>query len=436
MPTNYSTMDGLAGVSFGKGCDLNISANLSDTTDENIPARIAVYARDHEYYTDATSNNITATEGSEHDKLSKGEELFYKPLMYVGRDVVGDAYASKEDATATTTAVGGVTAGITKGKLLNQTHGSVSEILDLILFPDTEFAVTTVPSAILRTTSNSATLNITDLSEISDVLTYATNNINFTNKAYGVANYATNGNITANLQVYTDDTEGSLVFKKGTANVTSFAYDGATDATPITVTAPLTFIDSNISAGGNWSACSKKGVIVDWNDTTTTVYTSYSKYLNNLTVTASGVSIYVRPEAYLGFAEIENSFASSLNSASEIDADSVLNTLSTIGKKLNRTSTSSKIFGFEQAEMAANFSSADAEYSSSYSKFLFVAVPHGVGFVAWQDSNVSDISSGASFITTPATTTSTKNGVTYDIYVLTANKQNECNYGVTVKLRN
>lgn len=80
---------------------------------------------------------------SEYEAATKVDEHLYvtteenrRDRLYKGGRLLGDAYVSEEDANAViTTGIGGIAAGTTLQALLNATGGSVSKVLDMILFP-------------------------------------------------------------------------------------------------------------------------------------------------------------------------------------------------------------------------------------------------------------------------------------------------------------
>lgn len=112
---------------------------------------ITVVARSHAYG-DAASNytnqNVddskelqpgwtSETKGdakTEEEKLIAGEELAMRPLLYVGKDLVGDAYESAEGPGSLTKAVGNLPEQVTYEEFMAKTGGSVSKALDWIIW--------------------------------------------------------------------------------------------------------------------------------------------------------------------------------------------------------------------------------------------------------------------------------------------------------------
>ena len=136
--TKINTGSSLAGVKFGKGCDTDVNITDDVTFD---PGQISVIARQKQYN---ESYGKTGTDKTEEQKIMAGEACVMRPATFVGKDLIGDAYISNEAADSTTIAVGGIKANVTKKDLMKDYHGSISEVLDAILFPDADFDVTAV----------------------------------------------------------------------------------------------------------------------------------------------------------------------------------------------------------------------------------------------------------------------------------------------------
>lgn len=155
-PTD-KTVEALS-VVFQKTCDA--SDDVNDTTSiEKLKGNlngneITVVARSHAYdaaadaykklpiadhkdnkieiQTNWTGVNITAKD--EEERLISGTELAMRPLLYVGNDLVGDAYESAEGPGSLTKAVGNLPAQVTYEEFMAKTGGSVSKALDWIIW--------------------------------------------------------------------------------------------------------------------------------------------------------------------------------------------------------------------------------------------------------------------------------------------------------------
>jgi hypothetical protein len=80
---------------------------------------------------------------SEYEAAAKVDEHIYVTTeenrvdrMYKGEKLLGDAYVSGEDASATVAnGIGGIQAGTTLQTILDATKGSISKVIDMMLFP-------------------------------------------------------------------------------------------------------------------------------------------------------------------------------------------------------------------------------------------------------------------------------------------------------------
>lgn len=200
--TINSTGTSLAGVKFGKGCDIDVNITDDVTFD---PGQISVIARQKQYN---ESYDKTDTDKTEEQKIMAGEACVIRPATFVGKDLIGDAYISNEAADSTTIAVGGIKANVTKKDLMKDYHGSISEVLDAILFPDADFDVTAVAAPKLAVNKT-----VVYDSDKMSVLTFTQTHAALNN--LGKFNYA-------------KDTSGNII-KDGTL------YEGCADPSPVTV---------------------------------------------------------------------------------------------------------------------------------------------------------------------------------------------------------
>lgn len=194
--TINNTGSSLAGVKFGKGCDTDVNITDDVTFD---PGQISVIARQKQYN---ESYDMAADNKTEEQKIMAGEACVMRPATFVGKDLIGDAYISNEAADSTTIAVGGIKANVTKKDLMKDYHGSISEVLDAILFPDADFDVTAVAApklAVIPTTVNTSdTMSVLKFTQTDATL----NNL-------GKFNYAKDksGNIIKDGTIYVDCTD-------------------------------------------------------------------------------------------------------------------------------------------------------------------------------------------------------------------------------------
>ena len=214
--TINSTGSSLTGVKFGKGCDIDVNITDDVTFD---PGQISVIARQKQYN---ESYDKTANDKTEEQKIMAGEACVMRPATFVGKDLIGDAYISNEAADSTTIAVGGIKANVTKKDLMKDYHGSISEVLDAILFPDADFDVTAVAAPKLAVTPT-----IVNTSDTMSVLKFTQSDATLNN--LGKFNYAKDksGNIIKNGSIYVDCTDPVPVTDNVTYSTTSTAINTA-----------------------------------------------------------------------------------------------------------------------------------------------------------------------------------------------------------------
>ena len=214
--TINSTGSSLTGVKFGKGCDTDVNITDDVTFD---PGQISVIARQKQYN---ESYDKTANDKTEEQKIMAGEACVMRPATFVGKDLIGDAYISNEAADSTTIAVGGIKANVTKKDLMKDYHGSISEVLDAILFPDADFDVTAVAAPKLAVTPT-----IVNTSDTMSVLKFTQSDATLNN--LGKFNYAKNksGNIIKDGTIYANCTDPVPVTDNVTYSTTSTAINTA-----------------------------------------------------------------------------------------------------------------------------------------------------------------------------------------------------------------
>ena len=211
-----STGSSLTGVKFGKGCDTDVNITDDVTFD---PGQISVIARQKQYN---ESYDKTTNDKTEEQKIMAGEACVMRPATFVGKDLIGDAYISNEAADSTTIAVGGIKANVTKKDLMKDYHGSISEVLDAILFPDADFDVTAVAAPKLAVTPT-----IVNTSDTMSVLKFTQSHATLNN--LGKFNYAKDksGNIIKDGSIYVDCTDPVPVTDNVTYSTTSTAINTA-----------------------------------------------------------------------------------------------------------------------------------------------------------------------------------------------------------------
>lgn len=285
--TINSTGTSLAGVKFGKGCDTDVNITDDVTFD---PGQISIIARQKQYN---ESYDKTDTDKTEEQKIMAGEACVMRPATFVGKDLIGDAYISNEAADSTTIAVGGIKANVTKKDLMKDYHGSISEVLDAILFPDADFDVTAVAASKLAVTPT-----VVNTSDTMSVLKFTQTDA--TLNKLGKFNYAKDksGNIIKDGTIYAGCDDPSPVTTNVTYSTTSTSINTAYNADD-TFTLPSDGADTKYYfksyhtltgykfAGDNaLTPCSKKGV----DQSSTTKLNGYADnkivYTNVVSVTA------------------------------------------------------------------------------------------------------------------------------------------------------
>lgn len=283
--TINSTGSSLAGVKFGKGCDTDVNITDDVTFD---PGQISVIARQKQYN---ESYDKTDTDKTEEQKIMAGEACVIRPATFVGKDLIGDAYISNEAADSTTIAVGGIKANVTKKDLMKDYHGSISEVLDAILFPDADFDVTAVAAPKLAVTPT-----VVNTSDTMSVLTFTQTDATLNN--LGKFNYAKykSGNIIKDGTIYAGCKNPSPVTINVTYSTTSTSINTAYNADD-TFTLPSDGADTKyyfksyhtlkhykFTGDEALTPCSKKGV--DQSDTA-----KLNGYTDNKNVYTNVVSV-------------------------------------------------------------------------------------------------------------------------------------------------
>lgn len=111
-----------------KGCDNNGRFVQTDAPGN----QIAVIAR----------NSLNGVDEDDEHAIYYDEQCAVRPALYIGKDLIGDAYVSEEESDSKTTAIGGIPEGLTPTALLQMTQGSLAKTLDMLLFPDVKSVVT------------------------------------------------------------------------------------------------------------------------------------------------------------------------------------------------------------------------------------------------------------------------------------------------------
>ena len=313
--TINSTGSSLAGVKFGKGCDTDVNITDDVTFD---PGQISVIARQKQYN---ESYDKTADDKTEEQKIMAGEACVIRPATFVGKDLIGDAYISNEAADSTTIAVGGIKANVTKKDLMKDYHGSISEVLDAILFPDADFDVTAVAAPKLVVTPT-----VVNTNDKMSVLTFtqtdaASNNL-------GKFNYAKSkiGNIIKDGTIYAGCKNPSPVTTNVTYSTTSTsintAYNGDTTFALSANGADTKYYFKSYHTLKNYvftgddafTPCSKKGV--DQSDTT-----KLNGYTDNKIVYTNVVSVTAIAPFY--GASVRTGKQNDINEASSYNSDEI-----------------------------------------------------------------------------------------------------------------
>lgn len=330
--TINNTGSSLAGVKFGKGCDTDVNITDDVTFD---PGQISVIARQKQYN---ESYGKTDTDKTEEQKIMTGEACVMRPATFVGKDLIGDAYISNEAADSTTIAVGGIKANVTKKDLMKDYHGSISEVLDAILFPDADFDVTAVVAPKLAVTP--AVVNTSDKMS---VLTFTQTDAALNN--LGKFNYAKDksGNIIKDGTIYADCTDPVPVTNNVTYSTTSTSIINAYTANT-TFTLPSDGADTKyyfksyhtltgykFTGDNALTPCSKKGV--DQSGTT-----KLNGYADNKIVYTNIVSVTAIAPFFGG--SVRTGKQNDINEASSYTQDeinAIVSQVNTGDNKLNRS---------------------------------------------------------------------------------------------------
>ena len=310
-----STGSSLAGVKFGKGCDTDVNITDDVTFD---PGQISVIARQKQYN---ESYGKTDTDKTEEQKIMAGEACVMRPATFVGKDLIGDAYISNEAADSTTIAVGGIKANVTKKDLMKDYHGSISEVLDAILFPDADFDVTAVAAPKLAV-NKTVVYDSDKMSVLTFTQTHAASN------NLGKFNYAKDksGNIIKDGTIYVDCTDPVPVTNNVTYSLTSTSINLAYNAND-TFTLPSHGADTKyyfksyhtlknyvFTGDDAFTPCSKKGV--DQSDTT-----KLNGYTDNKIVYTNIVSVTAIAPFY--GASVRTGKQNDINEASSYTQDEI-----------------------------------------------------------------------------------------------------------------
>lgn len=330
--TINSTGSSLAGVKFGKGCDTDVNITDDVTFD---PGQISVIARQKQYN---ESYGKTDTDKTEEQKIMAGEACVMRPATFVGKDLIGDAYISNEAADSTTIAVGGIKANVTKKDLMKDYHGSISEVLDAILFPDADFDVTAVAASKLAV-NKTVVYDSDKMSVLTFTQTDATLN------KLGKFNYAKDksGNIIKDGSIYEDCTDPVPVTNNVTYSTTSTSINTAYNGNK-TFTLPSNGADTKyyfksyhtltgykFTGDNALTPCSKKGV--DQSDTT-----KLNGYTDNKIVYTNVVSVTAIAPFYGG--SVITGKANDINEAlsyTQDEINTIVSQVNTGDNKINRS---------------------------------------------------------------------------------------------------
>lgn len=329
--TINNTGSSLAGVKFGKGCDTDVNITDDVTFD---PGQISVIARQKQYN---ESYDMAADNKTEEQKIMTGEACVMRPATFVGKDLIGDAYISNEAADSTTIAVGGIKANVTKKDLMKDYHGSISEVLDAILFPDADFDVTAVAApklAVIPTVVNTSdTMSVLKFTQTDATL----NNL-------GKFNYAKDksGNIIKDGTIYTDCNDPSPVTVNVKYGLSPSSIETAYTS-DTTFTLPSNGVDTRyyfmsyhtltgykFTGDNALTPCSKKGV--DQSGTT-----KLNGYTDNKNVKTNMVTVTAVAPFY--GASVRTGKQNDINESSSYTSDeinAIVNQVYTSENKLNR----------------------------------------------------------------------------------------------------
>lgn len=396
-PVTEDASASLGNVKFGKGCDLDI--NITDNIDFG-PGQFSVIARQKQYN---ESQGKPDDNREEETLMMKGGACYMRPATFVGNDLIGDAYMSAEDAEAKTVEVGGVKAGISKKQLMNDYHGSISKVLDAILFPDTEFKPID-PDAPSLTVNKTTVAHDTAMSSLTFTFSNAANNL-------GGFNFAKNksGNIVKNGTLYESCIDPSIPagVKYGTAEDSiSTAYNANTTLTVGETGADRTyyFQTSHTLTGYKFTGedaltpCSLKGV-----------ETTISGYEDNAPLDSTVAKVTVQAPFYGG--SVKTGLASNMfnNDASNYDTDKIASIVSQV---LDQTASNP----FSRANNNKAFNVTFTKTSTEYNAYVFLFPTSFTIKAVYSDHKGSETIDS---MKEPIGTT-TLNGITYNVWTPTA----------------
>lgn len=98
---------------------------------------------------DSGTISVRATETTDKEHIVAGTACTYAPELYIGQDLMGDAYSSQEATDSKTVKIGGVPGGLTPAQVKTMCEGSTSKLIDMLLYPDAD-ATLSVPSLSLK----------------------------------------------------------------------------------------------------------------------------------------------------------------------------------------------------------------------------------------------------------------------------------------------
>lgn len=124
MTDNITGLD----LQVAKGCDNNGHFD-QDTAPGN---QISIIAR-------KTYNKV---DDDDEKNITEDKKCVIRPVLYGGKDILGDAYVTLEPESSKTTAVGGFPGNLTPRQVMQQYDGSISKVLDAILYPNATSKIT------------------------------------------------------------------------------------------------------------------------------------------------------------------------------------------------------------------------------------------------------------------------------------------------------
>lgn len=167
-------------------------------------------------------------EGVNHDigalYVTKEEDRVDR--LYKGDNLLGDAYVSSESGSAVvSTDVGGIKSGTTLDSIMSSTQGSVSKVLDMILFPAYAPRYAGPTCTILRPAS--ANIFIYDLlPSIASSTTFAYTYTSSSSRVYG------GSNTVQNTRTYPDGTTDNAGTEVVANSVGKYTYSAVADFSP------------------------------------------------------------------------------------------------------------------------------------------------------------------------------------------------------------